>query len=269
VRAALLALVLLPGLAFAADPPPPAAPPPAPQPKADSDDQKEREADDERTSEPPRRVDLDLDDRIKPVSGSLFLKSGRHELGPVLGISLSDAFFTKYMAGLRYAYHVSETVSFGAFASAAASSPSGAVARCNAQGGSCRTPTKADLLHTPGDFGANAGLDASWAPLYGKISVLAESVLHFDTYLLTGAGLLQSRIAPPGEDVVKASWRPEGHFALGQRYYLGPWGTIRLELRDMLYGTTVQGRQGPADRLENQLMFNLGLSFFLGSKPEG
>lgn len=267
MRVALLALLLAPTAALAEDPPPP-APAEGPSRPADPDDEKEREADDERTSARRKRVDLDLDSRIRPVSGSLFVKSGRHELGPTLGISLSDAFFTKYMVGLRYAYHASESISFGAFGTYATSSPSGAVARCDSRGGSCKTPTKEDLRHTPGDFGAAAGLDASWAPLYGKISVLAESVLHFDTYVLAGAGMLQARIAPPGEVDVQESWKPEGHVALGQRYYLGPWGTIRLELRDMLYSLTVQGREGPTDRLENQLMFNVGLSFFLGSAPE-
>jgi outer membrane beta-barrel protein len=264
VRAAALALLLVPAAALAEESPPPPAPAAeAPRPP-DPDDQREREADDERTSAPRRRVDLDLDSRIRPVSGALFVKDGRHELGPVLGISLSDAFFTKYLAGVRYAYHLSEAFSVGASASFAASSASGAVARCDAQGEGCRTPSKDDLRHTPGDFGAVAGLDVSWAPLYGKISVLAASVLHFDTYLLAGAGMLQTRIAPPGRDAVEETWRPEGHVALGQRYTLGPWGTIRIELRDMLYGIEVQGRQGPADRLENQLMFNVGLSFFLG-----
>jgi outer membrane beta-barrel protein len=257
----------LPAAALADDAAAPASPPAPPAPSTDPDDQKEREADDERTGAPRERVDLDLDSRIQPVSGSLFVKAGRHELGPNLGISLSDAFFTKYMVGLRYAYHAGETLSLGISGSWATSTPSGAVARCNPQGQDCRTPSKRDLAHTPGDFGAVVGLDASWAPLYGKISVLAESVLHFDTYLLVGGGVLQTRIAPPGAQAVEEGWTPEGHVALGQRYYLGPWGTIRLELRDMLYGITVQGRQGPADRLENQLMFHLGLSFFLGETP--
>ena len=28
-----------------------------------------------------------------------------------------------------------------------------------------------------------ARLDVSWAPLYGKLSLMAETVLHFDTYV--------------------------------------------------------------------------------------
>jgi outer membrane beta-barrel protein len=266
VRLAVLLILLAPGAALAQEAAP--AAPDAQARTSDPDDQQEREADDERTSAPRKRVDLDLDSRIRPVSGTLFLRSGRHELGPTLGISLSDAFFTKYMLGARYAYHATETLSIGAFGTFAASSPSGVVAKCDTNGANCRTPTAKDLRHTPGDFGANAGLDLSWAPLYGKISVLAESVLHFDTYLLLGGGMLQSRIAPPGVDEVETSWRPEGHVALGQRYFVAPWGTIRIELRDMLYGLTVQGRRGPADRLQNQLMFNLGFSFFLGASPE-
>jgi len=209
-------------------------------------------------------TNLDLDERIRPVSGHLFLKEGRHELTPTLGLSLGDAFFTKYMLGIEYGYHLAETWMLGFNFSYALSTPSGAVTRCNSSGQGCRLPTKEELSRAPGDFGSMAGIDLSWAPLYGKISVLAESVLHFDTYLLVGGGVLQTRITPPSGTKLEEAFTPEIHLAIGQRYVLSRSAALRFEVRDVLYQTELQGKTGPGKSIQNQLLFSLGLSFFLG-----
>lgn len=209
-------------------------------------------------------VDLDLDQRIRPVSGHLFTKDGRHELSPSVGISVGDAFFSKYLLGLEYGVHLSDTWMIGLNAAYALSTPSGAVSRCSSEGQGCRLPTKEELSRAPGDFGMLAGIDVSWAPLYGKISVLAESVLHFDTYVLVGGGVIQSRIAPPEGGPVKETFAPEAHIAIGQRYVLSRHTALRFEIRDVLYQTELIGRTGVEKSIQNQLLFNVGLSFFLG-----
>lgn len=208
--------------------------------------------------------DLDLDQRIRPVSGRLLVKSGRQELSPTLGMSLGDPFFTKYLVGLRYAYHVGEQWSVGVGGFWAESTPSGAVTTCDSRGLGCKAPTAEDLARTPGDFNLLLGADVSWAPLYGKISVLAESVLHFDTYVSVGGGVLQTRHIPPGRlDSVEA-FAPHGSIAVGQRFFLTRHATLRLELRDLVYPLEIQGRTGPETSLQNQLLFSVGLSVFFG-----
>lgn len=211
-------------------------------------------------------TNLDLDERIRPVSGQLFLKGGRHELSPTVGLSLGDAFFSKYVFGLEYAYHLSDSWMMGLNVSYALSSPSGAVNRCDSGGQGCRLPSKDDLVRAPGDFGMMAGIDVSWAPLYGKISVLAERVLHFDTYVLAGGGVLQTRMAPPGSSVLEERFTPAVHLAIGQRYVLSRYSALRFEVRDVLYQAELEGKSGVEKRVQNQLLFTLGLSFFLGGE---
>lgn len=205
-----------------------------------------------------------LDKGIRPVSGKRLVRGGRHELSPWVGMSLGDAFFDKYMAGLRYAWHPGEAWSIGIGAAVAHSEATGALQRCAPGAVNCAPPTKGDLRRTPGDLNYLVGVDLAWAPLYGKVSVLAEKVLHFDTYLLAGGGMVQTRIEPPGEQELKDEWSPEAHLAIGQRYYLGPNATLRLELRETLYQQTVLGRSGPESKLQSLLLFSVGLSFFLG-----
>lgn len=211
---------------------------------------------------------LDLDHRIQPVSGKLLLKAGRQELSPTLGMSLGDPFHTKYLFGLRWAYHLGEQWSVGVGGFWAESTPSGVVTRCNSQGLDCRTPTSQDLVRAPGNFRFVAGADVSWAPLYGKISVLAESVLHFDTYLAVGGGVLQTSYMPPNATRVEEAITPHGSIAVGQRFFLSRLATLRVELRDLLYPLELQGRTGPKTSLQNQLLFTVGLSLFFGPGRE-
>ncbi|AKU91312.1 outer membrane beta-barrel domain-containing protein [Vulgatibacter incomptus] len=232
--------------------------------RADDDAALEAAADAKASNAVAPQTNLDLDERIRPVSGHLFLKDGRHEISPTIAISLGDPFYSKTLFGLRYAYHLDEKWMLGLNASWATSSPSGAVSRCDSSGQGCRLPTKEELVRAPGDFGILAGVDASWAPLYGKISVLAESVLHFDTYFLAGAGVIESKVAPPGGSEVEAKFLPEIHLGVGQRYVLSRWAALRLEIRDVIYRVEIQGKTGKEQSTQNQLLFGVGLSFFLG-----
>lgn len=237
----------------------------APAAKADADEDTLREAmrDAERMQH-QTLPNLDLDHGIRPVSGKLLQKAGRQEFSPTLGMSLGDPFYTKYLVGLRYAYHVGEQWSVGVGGFWAEGSPSGAVTRCDSRGLNCRTPSSRDLLRAPGNFNFLAGVDLSWAPLYGKISVLAESVLHFDTYLVVGGGVLQTSHMPPNATRVEEKLAPHGSIAVGQRFYLNRSATLRVELRDLVYPLELQGRTGPETSIQNQLLFTLGLSFFFG-----
>jgi len=244
---ALLCLALAPSLARA---------------DADAAAEEKKGAEDDAKVEGPANLDLDV--RIKPVTGTLLLKARRHELSPTIQLSLNDAFFTKYVFGARYAYHFAETLSAGVNVGYAMSTPSGAVTRCDSKGGNCEVPTKEDLVRSPGDLGIMAGAEFSWAPLYGKISVLSESVLHFDTYLLAGGGVVQTKIAPAGSDEAAEAFAPEGHLAFGQRYFLTRSLVLRIEVRDLVYSLDVNGESDT----QNQLMFSVGLSWFVGGGSE-
>lgn len=222
---------------------------------------------DERAEAEREAPNLDLDERIRPVSGRMFVKDGRHEISPTIGLSLGDAFFTKYLFGLRYAYHFGETWSVGLSGAYATSTPSGAVNRCDSSGQNCEAPTKADLARTPGDLGFVGSLDLSWAPLYGKISLLAQHVLHFDTYAIVGGGVVQSKMAPQGSPEVEEKILPALHVGVGQRYFVSRHATLRFEIRDVIYQTEAVGQPGEKD-LQNQLLFTIGLSFLLGDGPE-
>lgn len=267
----LLALCLLPLVARAqtdaAEAKPAEAKPaekkPAPRPSASS----EAEAGD--VSE----VDKDdlgpLRERIRPVSGHLFLKRGRFEVSPSATVSLRDAFFRKYILGASFTYFPTETLGFGLRAGYSIPTVSGAAQICtftdSGTGGvsrGCSAPSFEQLDGAaPGQLTLLAGVDAQWAPIYGKISLLAESFAHFDMYGILGASLVQYKGPPTSSDVQSTSrMTAGGNVGVGFRFFLNRYITLRTEVRDLIY---VEKAILPATTLRNQLMFELGVSFFL------
>ncbi|WP_257458698.1 outer membrane beta-barrel domain-containing protein [Archangium lipolyticum] len=270
-RRLLLALCLAPVSALAQEAAPapaaPAAPAPAakPAPSASSGSS-EQEAGD--VSE----VDKDrlgpLRDRVSPVSGHLFLKKGRLELSPSATLSVKDAFFTKYILGGVLTYHPTETLGLSLRAGYAIPTVAGAAQICtfSDEGGTatrgCRKPAFADLNGSaPGQLTLTGGLDVQWAPIYGKISLLAEQFVHFDLYGIAGASAVQY-IGP----TKTAEFTAGGNVGVGMRFFLNRWMTLRTEFRDLIY---VEKARNPSTTLRNQLLFELGLSFFFPSaNPE-
>ncbi|AKJ05661.1 outer membrane beta-barrel protein [Archangium gephyra] len=262
----LIALCLAPVPALAQDAAPAPTPAPAaPAKPAPSGSGSEQEAGD--VSE----VDKDrlgpLRERVRPVSGHLFLKQGRFEFSPSATLSIKDAFFSKYILGGTLTYHPTETLGLSLRAGYALNTVASAAQICTFTGddGStrgCRRPTYEELDgEAPGQLTLMGGVDVQWAPIYGKISLLAEQFLHFDLYGVAGATAVQYR-GPAKTAELTAG----GNVGVGMRFFLNRWVTVRTEFRDLIY---VEKALNPATTLRNQLMFELGVSlFFPSAHPE-
>lgn len=207
-----------------------------------------------------------LRERIKPVSGHLFLKTGRFEISPAASVSVRDAFFTKFGFGGSLTYHFTETLAFGARAAYALDTIAGSAQICTVNAAdktrTCRAPTYAELDGVaPGQITLLGAADLQWAPIYGKLSVLAEQFLHFDIYGILG-GLAVTYRGPPegvgGTPLVR--FAPGLDAGAGMRFFLNRWLTVRGELRDMVYQEQLLGG---ASSLRNQLIFELGISVFI------
>ena len=203
-----------------------------------------------------------LKDRIRPVSGHVFLKAKRFELSPEIGFSIKDAFFSKYVPGALLAYHFSESFTLGARFGYSIPVVSGAAEICTTTGGqrSCRAPTKAELDgRAPGQLKMVGGLEVQWAPIYGKLSILAEKFLHFDMYGILGPSFVQYA-GPTVTGTGSATTSTLGaNLGVGFRFFTNRWLAVRTELRDLVYSEKIQGG---TSMIRGQIMFNLGLSVF-------
>jgi outer membrane beta-barrel protein len=258
----LLAFCLLPVAVLAqSNTPAPAADPAPARPSGSS----EAEAGD--VSEVDKDALGPLRERIRPVSGHLFLKKGRFELSPSATVSLRDAFFRKVIFGASFTYFPMETLGVGLRAGYAKPMVSGAAQICNfTDSGNgitrgCRAPSFEELDGTaPGQMTLLGGVDVQWAPIYGKISLLAESFAHFDMYGVAGASVVQYRGPPEGDARSTTQMTAGANLGIGFRFFLNRYMTLRTEVRDLIY---VEKAVSPATSLRNQLLFELGLSFFI------
>ncbi|MFO0597302.1 MAG: outer membrane beta-barrel domain-containing protein [Myxococcaceae bacterium] len=201
-----------------------------------------------------------LRDRIRPVSGHLFLMDGRFEVSPGVALSLRDAFWQKIGFGAAFTYHFTETIGLGVRASYNLSLISGTAQICDPGTGVCTLPTQRELTT---DFNGNTAnvafgymslltsIDLQWAPLYGKLALFSEKVLNFNMYGLVGPAFLMY-----GPNTTPTLG---GNVGIGFRFFFNEWLTLRLELRDVLYYEV-----GANDRnsFRNQLMAEVGFSMF-------
>lgn len=200
-----------------------------------------------------------LRERVRPVTGHLLLMKGRFEVAPGVGISIKDAFFTKYQPTLALTYHFNEDFAASASVGYGISIVSGAAQICTpASSGmtaGCAAPTR-DLLTSKNAFGQgglNFGAELQWSPLYGKIAMIAEKFLHFNMYGAIGPQFLM--YGPNSQFTVG------GNVGVGFRWFINRWLTIRTELRDVLYLEKFGESDGQTS-FRNQLMMHLGVSMF-------
>ena len=208
------------------------------EPETDEDAQKEGARTEEREGSGERK----LSDRIKSVQRKVFLKRRRFEIYPHLGIDLNDAFYAHIVLGGSVGFHVVDALSFeGRFGYVLGSVEEEPVRFVRQAAGA--------LPERPPRFELHGELDVVWAPLYGKVSLFGEGILHFDTYLAVGGGVFKT----------DAGTSPAANFAFGQRYFINDWLVARAEVRNYLFPDT---REGETD-IQNLLLVNLSVSFFL------
>jgi outer membrane beta-barrel protein len=189
---------------------------------------------------PPRKT---LAERIPAVSGRVFGKQGRVELSPAVGMSLNDPFFNQVIGSVGLSYHVFEQLWFGASADFYGSFETTVPVT---GGGSIDPPAYNHPVYA-------ARLEVGWAPIYGKLSLFAESVFHFDTYLALGAGIL----GPSESDATL-----EGSVALGQHFFLSEWIALRLELRDQMFMLARAPSKDKEKKLQNLLTVSVGVCLY-------
>lgn len=185
-----------------------------------------------------------LAERIPSVTRRAFVKKGRLELFPSLGLTLNDPFYDHLVGTLGVGFHVLESL---------------AVAVVGDYYGSIEADLPVVARPIPGrpemNRPAYAGrLEVVWAPFYGKMSLFAEKVLHFDLYALVGGGMLAPRQGDPTF---------AGVVGIGQHFFFNEWVGLRIELRDQVYKMIRGPASAGREDLQHLLSFVFGVSLYL------
>ncbi|HLT31656.1 MAG TPA: outer membrane beta-barrel domain-containing protein [Myxococcaceae bacterium] len=206
-----------------------------------------------------------LRERIPPVSGQLYVLEGRFEIAPTASVTFRDAFYRKYILGGSLTYYPKQWLGISLNGGYAIPTVAGTAQICDTQtGGGCAPPTLESLEgRAPGHLLLLGGLDVMWSPIYGKLSLLSEAFAHFDLYLIGGVAAVQYGAARQTEPT--PTFTVGANVGVGGHVHLNRFIALRLELRDLIY---VEDTGPTGNVLNNQFMFNLGLSFFLPTSVE-
>lgn len=198
---------------------------------------------------------------VDAVKGRLYSKLKKNELAVIFAMSTNDAFYQNYYFGLSYSYHLAEWFSLGLLLKGSIQQDTGLTKTLK------RTPSEGGFGVTPDVrrpfFFSIAALEARLAPVYGKLNLFSETVIHYDIFLMIGGGLLLTH--PP--DVTGANgadgmgFHPFGSVGVGQRYFLLKWLALRWEFRSLFTYEEFKGR-GNETRFRMDMAFNIGFSFF-------
>ena len=220
---------------------------------------------------PARASEADaFENKVPPISGQLYPKRGRIELTAGASLSVNDPFYAKTFGSLKLTYHLFESLSLGVHGAGGMASATGSTTICPTNQG-CRPADAVQLRQVPGKILWLAGAEAAFAPVYGKLNLLAELPVHFDLAIFLGpdyitfqkaVDLPTAQLGSPGSDSSVG-----GHIGLGMRFFFAGFMGLRLEVRDYLYSATI-GSTGQS-HLQNQLFVDLGVSFFFPPAPRG
>lgn len=223
------------------------------------------------------------------VQNRFFLKEGRFELAPIAGYVPNNPFVKRYVGGALFAYHFSET-----FAA------EGAIMYAPDLGDADMKDLTSVLVcignqECSEDTGFQQPLDkmtlgatfaARWAPIYGKINLIGETVLNFDFYATAGLGMLSmteyyarfdkgaATETNPGVvvETVQAKVKVPVQVGVGMNNFISQTVAIKIDARSYLYAdkkpSYQEGVKEEEGRLYNIFVASVGVSmFFPKMKP--
>ena len=191
------------------------------------------------------------------LQGKLYQVSRRWEVGVAFGASLNTSLVDQYGGILSISYHPNEWIDAGLDVLAnrtGVSSLSGQIrdrlpSRTNPGTGQ---PNTGDEIAGADQMRGGALVMARIAPIYGKLNLAAELPVHFQVFLLGGAGAAEFKHesvnlcatpgdgpCAPGDYQTTTSLKPVGEVGGGLRFYLGQHFSLRTEVRAFLYPATV------------------------------
>jgi outer membrane beta-barrel protein len=104
--------------------------------------------------------------------------------------------------------------------------------------------------------------DVEWSPIYGKVAIF-NSILHFDAYLLGGAGVVKTETSVlPGRGLNVAA-----ELGIGMRFVAKDFLAVNVALINTTYNDQPAGTTKGAT--QNLMMLSAGMSVFLPFKSTG
>lgn len=217
-------------------------------------------------------------ERIRPViANRFFAKTERFEISPYFGYVPNNPFAVRYGGGVMVSYHFNEQFAATGqlyyapdLGEADLKGLTEALVRIAFTG-----PSAANFQQPLDKITLGAAFSASWAPIYGKINLLGETVLSFDLYGVAGIGMLSKHdyfavYDEPTQSVVLDNLGNEVKLApnlgMGTNFFVNQSVAIKFDARFNFFIDN-QPQYDPdvpvtEQRLYNVFIASAGVSFF-------
>ena len=190
------------------------------------------------------------------VPGKLYPMSHRWEVGIGFLAAVNSSLVDQTGGELSITYHPNEWSDFGleflanrtTFSDLSGQIRDRLPARSSALTGQ---PNTGDEISGVDQLRRGALAVARVAPIYGKVNLASEVAVHFQAYLLAGAGAAAFKheslnlcatpgtsACAPGEFQTSSSVEPLGEAGAGMRFYLGQRWSLRGEFRGFVFPAT-------------------------------
>ena len=191
---------------------------------------------------------------IKTLQLRLFSKFGRFEFSIASGIMPNDPFVFYIPTGLRIGYHFNE-----AFAVEFSSAYLGDGLRAESE---LRTElveekqdrTRIDNIKLLDQQVVRSDMLAMWSPIFGKVAVMNNGLVHFDFNVVGGVGYLLTE-SENAQLETEFNHTIEAVLGGGFKFYFGGRFAVRADFRQYIYQKKNGGTANPSE-------ISLGFSVF-------
>ena len=198
-------------------------------------------------------TDITNEDRVKSVQRKVYLKKGRFELTPLVSFSVNDPYYSKFGASVRGAYYFADTLAISARGTVMQVLPSDDVRIA-------KRTFQSRIFHSVPQWSTMA--DVEWAPYYGKVAFL-NSILHFDGYVLGGAGVVKTETS----SLEGRSLSIGAELGTGMRFVAKDFLAVNVALINTSYVDQPLGTSKGA--VQNLMTINVGISLFFPLRSTG
>jgi outer membrane beta-barrel protein len=206
------------------------------------------------------------------------LRARRFEIQPYWSASLNDQFVTHTGPGLALNYYITNVLAIGINGTL--------YDGLNSESGfNFENRESAHIAVPLNDYFGQANLNFTYVPIYGKFAGFSNFIFHFDTYILGGLGVIDTKPIPVIDpDNRNFSYKAKLDFALGigLRIFFNRWFAAILEIRDYMYSEQVESttiatspaqQQNPntwfgPNEFTNDVQAQVGISIFLPASWE-
>jgi len=201
-----------------------------------------------------------------------FLKSGRTELFPIVGTTLNDNMVRHYTVGGQLSYYLTDVLAIGVeghYYQPSFREPFDLVAR------------QARRLPTVNTYTWSAALNFHYVPVYGKFAIFDKKLVTWEVAFTAGIGAGQSKVEERDKKFPGfTNLLIQPNVGASMRFFLTKWLTVSAGVRDYIfydkfeptdremYSTAELAKENADGALINNVMFQLGVSFWLPTSFE-